>query len=110
MAHFPKTHASVRAPRTSYSNPEPASFRVADKVIKGGLQRISVTGGCAVLSTTVNGGTLAEIAIQTTYGPVCGLIEFLPGRGARGSELPFRFLAFNDTDYERLSDALRKSD
>ena len=110
MAYFPKTNSSVRAPRTSFQTPEPAEFRVEDRRYSGGLRRLSVTGGFAVLNARVRGGTLAEIAISTPLGPVTGLIEFFEqgARGKRTSELAFRFVGLNDSDYERLGNALRQ--
>ena len=109
MPHFPKVHPSVRAPRTQFSTPEPAAFRVADQRLKGSLQRLSVTGGCAVLERRIRGGTLAEIEIPTPIGRICGLIEFLERRSAMGSpELAFRFVGLDDSDYERLTKALEQ--
>ena len=110
MATFPKVHPSVRAPRTTFPNPEPADFRVEDKLVKGTLRRLSMTGGCALLASGVKSGTLAEIAIPTPIGPVVGLIEFI-GKGAQrqtSSEFGFRFVAFDDEHHERLSKALHQ--
>jgi hypothetical protein len=110
MATFPKVHPSVRAPRTTFPIPEPADFRVEDKLVKGTLRRLSMTGGCALLNSNVKSGTLAEIAIPTPLGPVVGLIEFLPSGAKRqaNSEFGFRFVAFDDDHHERLSKALHQ--
>lgn len=110
MAYFPKASTSIRSPRTSFVKPEPAQFRVEDRLFNGRLQRLSLTGGYAVLEGTLRGGTLAEIAINTPLGPVCGLIEFFDrkAKGTKTSELAFRFVGLNDTDYERLGAALQK--
>lgn len=110
MAHFPRAHRSVRAPRTTFPNPEPANFRVDNQLVKGAIRRLSMTGGCAVLNNKVKTGTLAEIAIPTPFGVVCGLIEFLAnGAAAKPSpEFGFRFVAFNEQDHERLSKALHQ--
>lgn len=109
MPHFPKTHASVRAPRTSFSKPEPAGFRVADQTLPGSLRLLSTTGGCAVLSKKVQGGTFAEIEIPTPLGKVSGLIEFLDKQGGgMQTELAFRFIGLDDTDYQRLTEALKQ--
>ena len=109
MAHFPKVHSSVRAPRTTFSKPEPAHFRVEDKLVKGHLKRLSATGGYAVLDRNLTGGTLAEIEIPTPLGRICGLIEFLERRGGTGrpSELAFRFVGLDETHYDRLRSALK---
>jgi hypothetical protein len=110
MAYFPKASSSVRAPRTAFSTPEPADFRVEDKVIRGQLHRLSTTGGYAALDRRLRGGTLAEIEIPTPLGRIRGLIEFLDRRGAssRPSELAFRFVGLDDTDFERLQSSLKK--
>jgi len=110
MATFPKVHSSIRAPRTTFPTPEPADFRVEDKLLKGSLRRLSLTGGCALLGKQVKTGTLAEIAIPTPLGPVIGLIEFL-GSGAKqpaGSEFGFRFVAFDEEHHDRLTKALHQ--
>src|SRR5690242_8993077 len=107
MATFPKVHPTVRAPRTTFPNPEPADFRVEHQLVKGRLRRLSMTGGCALFNRTIKKGTLAEIAIPTPLGPVLGLIEFVGSRQRQeDSELGFRFVAFDDEHHERLSKAL----
>lgn len=99
----------MRAPRTSFTKPEPADFRVENQLLKGGLRRLSMTGGCAVLQKNICGGTFGEIAISTRLGPVCGLVEFLGrGKSTHAAEVAFRFIAFNDDDHERLSQALKQ--
>ena len=79
-------------------------------MVKGGLQRLSITGGYAVLEGKIKGGTLAEIEIPTPLGRIRGLIEFLDKRtgAANPSELAFRFIGLDDTDFERLKSSLKK--
>ncbi len=110
MAHFPKASSTVRAPRTSFTNPEPADFRVEDKIIRGRLHRLSTTGGYAALDRKLRGGTLAEIDIPTPLGRIRGLIEFLDRRASSSepSELAFRFVGLDDTDFERLQSSLKR--
>jgi len=109
MAHFPKVHSSIRSPRTSFRRPEPADFRVESQLQKGSLLRLSMTGGCAVLNSKIKRGTLGEIEIPTPIGKIRGLIEFLDGRGNAGhSEFGFRFVGLEDTDHERLGQALQR--
>ena len=110
MAYFPKADSSIRAPRTTFNTLEPAEFRVEDRMYKGGLRRLSVTGGYAVFPVTVRGASLAEIAIPTPLGPVMGLIEFFDRRNksAKDCELAFRFVGLSDDDYERLANALQQ--
>jgi hypothetical protein len=110
MAYFPRASSSVRAPRTSFDTPEPAAFRVEGKLIQGRLHRLSTTGGYAALDRKLRGGTLAEIEIPTPLGRIRGLIEFLERRGGspQPSELAFRFIGFDDTDFERLKSSLKQ--
>src|SRR5947209_17553909 len=105
MAHFPRVHRSVRAPRTTFPKPEPANFRVGDQLVEGLIRRLSMTGGCAVLTKNVKTGTLAEIAIPTPLGLVCGLIELLAGNaGTKPSpKFGFRFVSFNERDHHQLT-------
>jgi hypothetical protein len=111
MAHFPKTHSSVRAPRTTFSKPERAHFRIENEVIPGHVKRLSITGGYAAFDRSVGGGTLAEIEIPTPLGGICGLVELLERRAGMGqpSELAFRFVGLDETHYERLKAALKQS-
>ena len=110
MAHFPKVHSSTRAPRRTFSKPAPAEFRVEDQLIRGHLQRLSATGGYAVLDRNLQGGTLAEVEIPTASGPVFALVEFLERKGGAGrpSELAFRFVGLDDAHYDRLQSALKQ--
>jgi hypothetical protein len=110
MAHFPKPHPSIRAPRAQFSNPEPADFRIEDKIVRGHLRRLSKTGGCAVLNRKLRGPMLAEIDIPTRLGSICGLIEFITPRAelTKASELGFRFVGLDDAHYERLTAALKR--
>lgn len=110
MAYFPRASSSVRAPRTAFDTPEPAAFRVEGKIIQGHLHRLSTTGGYAALDRKLRGGILAEIEIPTPLGRIRGLIEFLERRGgsSRPSELAFRFIGLDDTDFERLKSSLKK--
>lgn len=109
MAHFPKAHANHRSPRTQIPHPEPTRFRIGDHLVTGNLQRISLTGGSALFNRNIHSGTLAEIAIATKFGPVCGLVEFLAGRRATltAQEHGFRFVALSDDDYQRLGRVLQ---
>jgi len=50
-------------------------------------------------------GTLAELAVSTSLGRVCGLVEILPATKGNSMQA-FRFIAFSDDDYERLSSTI----
>ena len=109
MAHFPKVHPSIRAPRTRFTNPEPVDFRVENQLQKGRLLRLSMTGGCAIMDKEIRRGTLAQIEIPTPLGRIRALIEFLDVHPkATRPELGFRFVGLEDVDHERLGKALQK--
>ena len=94
----------------SFARPEPADFRIQDKVVKGHLRRLSATGGYASFQGNMRGGMLAEIAIPTPHGRICGLVELLEpkGRSIPPSDLAFRFVGLDDHYYERLTAALQR--
>jgi len=96
MATFSHSRTKPRAPRVSVT--KPASFSIRISAV---LQAVSATGGRAELAGPVPPGTLAELAVDTSRGRVCGLVEFLETQ-TKGNQA-FRFVAFSDDDFERLS-------
>jgi len=56
------------------------------------------------MDRTVPAGTFAELAVDTNLGQVCGLVEFLASQ-TKGNQA-FRFIAFSDDDYARLSNTM----
>jgi hypothetical protein len=105
-----KPRHSTRAPRIRVPNSERALFTVDSVPFVGVLQRLSLTGGSAVLSKgPIPHGTMGDIALSTTYGKVSAQIEFLQ-TGADGVPLAqaFRFLAMEDTSAERLATAAKQ--
>jgi len=107
MAHFPQPHASVRAPRVRVPNSESVSFSVDGKRVPAVLHEISNTGGLAQFSITVRSGTLAELQMRSKSGPITGLVELLRPLPS-GKMQPFRFVALDEKDHERLSFVLRQ--
>ena len=109
MAHFPQPHASVRAPRVRVPNSESVSFSVDGKRVPAVLHEISITGGLAQFSGPVRAGTLAELHMRSKSGPISGLVEMLrPDTRASRKMQPFRFVALDEKDHERLSSVLRQ--
>jgi len=99
-----------RAPRIRVPNSERALFTIDGVHFVGVLQRLSLTGGSAVLSKgPIPHGTMGDIALSTVYGKVSAHIEFLQ-TGADGVPLAqaFRFLAMEDTSAERLAAAAKQ--
>jgi hypothetical protein len=104
MAHFPHPHPSRRAPRVRIREGQAITFSMGNKRVPAKLDTLSVTGGSARLPGLVLPGTIAEIFVNSSQGTVSGIVEFLRGQG---SQQAFRFLAFGDDDYERLSTMVR---
>jgi len=105
-----KPRQAPRAPRIRVPNSERALFTVDGVHFVGVLQRLSLTGGSAVLSKgPIPHGTMGDIALSTVYGKVSAHIEFLQ-TGADGVMLAqaFRFLAMEDTSAERLAAAAKQ--
>jgi len=97
----------TRAPRIRVPNNERALFTVDNHKFVGVIQRLSLTGGSAVLSKRpIPQGTLAEMRLNTVFGKVTAQIEFLH-TAADGIPLAqaFRFLQMDDVSCERFSAA-----
>ncbi|MGA7566551.1 MAG: hypothetical protein WBW53_10890 [Terriglobales bacterium] len=107
MKKSQKPYKGPRAPRIRVPNSERALFTVDGVHFVGVLQRLSLTGGSAVLSKgPIPHGTMGDIALNTTFGKVSAHIEFLQ-TGADGVPLAqaFRFLAMEDASAERFTAA-----
>jgi hypothetical protein len=99
-----------RAPRVRVPNRERALFSVDGANFVGVLQRLSITGGSALLSRgPIPHGTMGDIAFKTAFGKVSAHVEFLQS-GADGVPLAqaFHFLAMEDASSDRLAAASRK--
>jgi hypothetical protein len=105
-----KLPKSPRAPRIRVPNSERALFTIEETRFVGVLQRLSLTGGSAVLSKgPIAHGTMGAIAMNTVFGKVSAQIEFLHS-GADGIPLAqaFRFLAMEDTSSKRFAAAAKQ--
>ncbi len=110
MKKSQKSNKISRAPRIRVPNSERALFTVDDTRFVGVLQRLSLTGGSAVLSKgPIPQGTMGDIALSTVYGKVSAQIEFLQ-TGADGIPLAqaFRFLAMEDVSSKRFAAAAKQ--
>lgn len=100
----------TRPPRIRVPNNERALFTVdADKFV-GVIQRLSLTGGSAVLSKgPIPEGTLAQMGLKTVFGNVTAQIQFLH-TGADGVPLAqaFRFVDMDDVSWRRFSAAAKQ--
>ena len=104
----PRKHG--RPPRIRVPNQERALFTVDNQKFVGIVQRLSVTGGSALLvKGPIPKGTLGEMALSTVFGKVNAHIEFLH-TGADGVPLAqaFRFLAMDAVSTERFNAAAKQ--
>ena len=105
-----KTGKRPRPPRIRVPNQERAVFTVDNQKFVGIVQRLSVTGGSALLvKGPIPKGTLGEMALSTVFGRVNAHIEFLH-TGADGVPLAqaFRFLAMDAVSTNRFSAATKQ--
>jgi hypothetical protein len=105
-----KPGRTPRAPRIRVPDSERALFAIDGVRFVGVLQRLSLTGGSAVLARgPIPHGTMGEITINTINGKVTAHIEYLQ-TGADGVPLAqaFRFLAMDDASAKRFSAAAKQ--
>ncbi len=105
-----KPRHAQRAPRIRVPNSERALFTIDGVHFVGVLQRLSLSGGSAVLSKgPISRGTMGDVVMKTVFGKVSAHIEFLQ-TGADGVPLAqaFRFLAMEDTSSRRLAAAAKQ--
>ena len=107
MAHFPQFQTKKRSPRVRVPNDEMVRFNIDGAIVPGVLQRLSLTGGLAEFPAPVMAGNIAEVQLNTTLGPVSGLVEFLCQQKGGSRSHPFRFIALGDGDYKRLNATLQ---
>ena len=102
-----KSQRSARPPRIRVPNHERALFTINTQKFVGVIQRLSLTGGSAILSKgAIPQGTLGDMALNTVFGKVAAQIQFLHV-GADGMPLAqaFRFIDMDDVSRERFSAA-----
>jgi hypothetical protein len=107
MAHFPQPHNRVRAPRVRIPANEPVQFNLGGRQVSATLHRLSLTGGLVQLHGHIGELALAEVVFTTDSGPVSALVEFLDPQTREASSRPFRFLALDDPDFNRLVSKLQ---
>lgn len=105
-----KPRQRTRPPRIRVPNSERALFVMDDSKFVGVIQRLSLTGGSAILAKgPIPQGTLGKMGLNTVFGQVTAQIEFLQ-MGADGIPLAqaFRFVAMSDISSERFTAAVRQ--
>jgi hypothetical protein len=108
MTHFPQPHPQNRAPRVQLNGAVLAAIQSdGGQRTRAKLQTISATGGVLEVLRAFEQGDFVEIAFQTRSGPVRGMAEMLIARRAdQGCLQPFRFIALDDDDHQKLRMAL----
>ena len=99
-----------RAPRIRVPNQERALFSIDASRFVGIIQRLSLTGGSAILAKgPIPPGTAGEMCLSTVFGKVTAHIEFLQ-TGADGVPLAqaFRFVAMDDASTKRFKAAAKQ--
>jgi hypothetical protein len=102
-----KPQKITRAPRIRVPNNERALFIVDTEKFVGSVQRLSLTGGSAILSKgPVPQGTVAKMGLNTVFGKVTAQVQFLQ-TGAEGIPVAqaFRFLDMDDVSTRRFTAA-----
>lgn len=105
----PRKH---RPPRIRVPHQQRAVFTVDNQTFVGIVQRLSLTGGSALLvKGPIPEGTLGEMALGTVFGKVNAHIEFLH-TGADGVPLAqaFAFLAMDTVSSKRFETAVEQMD
>jgi hypothetical protein len=103
----PRKH---RPPRIRVPHQQKALFTVDNQKFVGVVQRLSLTGGSALLiKGPIPEGTLGEMAFGTVFGKVNAHIEFLH-TGADGVPLAqaFAFLAMDAVSSKRFKTAVEQ--
>jgi len=96
-----------RPPRIRVPHQQKAIFKVHDRQFVGIIQRLSLTGGSALLvKGPVPEGTLGEMAFGTVFGKVNAHVEFLH-TGADGVPLAqaFAFITMDAVSSKRFKTA-----
>ena len=110
VAVKPDKNRRTRAPRIRVPNNERALFTIDAQNFVGVIQRLSMTGGSAVLSKgPIHHGTMGNMVLNTVFGKVSAQIEFLQ-TGADGVPLAqaFRFIAMDDASSRRFAKAAKQ--
>jgi hypothetical protein len=104
MAHFPRPDPNVRAPRVRAAASNAVSFSFEGKRVPAVLMTLSITGGLAQFPDAKQASDLAELEIRAQSASITGLVELLsPLAGYPAHTRPFRFVALDEEDNERLA-------
>jgi hypothetical protein len=109
MTYFPQPNPAKRASRVKLGGSVVIAIRSeGTQPVRAKIHELSATGGLLILSKAFEQGAFVEVAFQTSQGTVHGMAELLSPRcrSTSGCLQPFRFVALDDEDYNRLRMAL----
>jgi len=97
---------TTRAPRAHLAEPTQAVLRLKDgRRLTVDLKVVSLTGGLLSVSQPVDTGCIGRLMFLTEAGMVAGSAEML--ESLSWNLQPFRFVALNQDDQDRLKSAFR---
>jgi hypothetical protein len=105
-----KSRSARRPPRIRVPNQERAIFQIEDQKIVGIVQRLSLTGGSALLvKGAISEGTVGQMMLNTVSGKVIARVQFLK-TGADGVPYAqaFRFLEMDVVSGRRFENAIKQ--
>jgi len=107
MAHFPQFNGKNRALRVRVPSNESINFNLGGRQVPAVLQKLSMTGGLAEFKIPIGETALAEVSLSTASGPINALVEVMTAQQKGSHCRPFRFIALDDNDYQRLAATLQ---
>ena len=105
-----KRRKYTRPPRIRVPNNERALFEVNDAKFVGIVQRLSLTGGSAIMTKgTIPHGSEGVLHLQTVFGKVTAHIEFLQtGADGIATAQAFRFVKMSEISAQRFQAAAKQ--
>lgn len=108
MKCLPPSQPAPRATRAHFAEPTPAVLRLQDgRRIPGKLKVVSLTGGLLSVAHPLDTGCGAKLMFLTGEGMVLGSAQMLTPLSWRLQ--PFRFVALEHDDQDRLKTAIQRS-
>lgn len=100
----------TRPPRIRVPNNERALFVIDQQRLIGVVQRLSLTGGSAILAQgPVPEGSIGEMILNTVFGKVEAQVEFIhTGADGKPHAQAFRFIHMSDTSAQRFNAAAKQ--
>jgi len=108
MKSLPPSQPAARATRVYFAERTPAVLRLNDgRRVPGGLKVVSLTGGLLSVTHPIDTGSKAKLMFLTGAGMVLGSAEMLSPLSF--SLQPFRFVALNCDDRDKLNTVIQRS-